>query len=170
MQDGIEVKFVSFKNLPVGTVCKGYYGGRFLSDLGTINFTLYSKDPELGYDICSTYALAAGLKANIQPNTGYLEFEYLGKEPTPTGNALQNKFKVKCTPIPMDNPKALALMGKLQKHTESLNSVKQVNLKKMNNILDDADSNDPFGASVSAPKAKQATSTAKAHDPFAIEA
>ena len=155
--------------MPIGTVSKGYYGGRFLSDMGTVNFTLYNKDPELGYDVCQTFSLAAGLKSQIQPNTGYLEFKYLGKEPTPNGNALSNKFEVKCTPVPLGNEKATKLMDKLQKHTESLNSQKQLALKKMNNLLDDSDT--PFGAPSTSSTAPSNTSTsAKSHDPFAVGA
>jgi hypothetical protein len=164
---GIEVKYISFKTLPIGSTFKGYYGGRFLNDMGTINFTLYCKDPQLGYDVCQTFSLAAGLKSQIQPNTGYIEFEYLGKEPTPTGNALANKFKVKCTPIPLDNPKAIKLMDKLQAHTESLNSPKQLALKKMNNMLDDSDV--PFG-STSSPSVQSTTTPTRSHDPFAVGA
>lgn len=163
---GIEVKYISFKNLPIGSTFKGYYGGRFMNDMGTINFTLYSKDPQLGYDICQTFSLAAGLKSQIQPNTGYIEFEYLGKEPSATGNALVNKFKVKCIPVPMDNARALKLMDKLQKHTETLNSQKQIQLRKMNNMLDDSDV--PFGPSSSSTQA-HVTPPTKSHDPFAVE-
>lgn len=169
MLQDVELKFVSLKAVPIGTTWKGYYGGRFINKFGKASMTLYSRSEEGGY-LCNCFPLAAGLKREIMPNTGFMELTYNGMGFT--GQFHAHKFDVKCTVIPMESAKAVQFMDKLQKHTESLNDKTQVAAQKPKELFPDQGS-DPFGfagaTSKPAVEAKTLRESKNEFDPFALE-
>jgi len=167
MLQDVELKFVSLKTVPVGTTWKGYYGGRFINKFGKGSMTLYSKNEDGGY-LCSCFPLAAGLKREIMPNTGFMELKYNGMGFT--GQYHAHKFEVRCLPIPAENSKALAFMKKLQQHTESLNDQGQVAAQKPKDLFPDQ-GDDPFGFTGTVSKLPMVeTKTSKQdYDPFSLE-
>jgi len=152
----IKMKYVSFKDVPVGFVWEGIYGGRFINKWGRESITLYSTED--GEDVCLVLPRSAGLKQKIIPNAYRIEVKYGGMGFT--GKFHAHNFDVKCQPLNMSAGRELKIQNICQKHTESLNCAPLNPIKKKSIFeVDELPSEQPK---------EQKKATASAFDPFAV--